>query len=303
MFDLTELGNRLKEAREEKGLSLDDLQEVTKIQKRYLVGIEEGNYSMMPGQFYVRAFIKQYCEAVELEPEEIFDQYKNEVPAIYYDELPELSRVQSRRTLSPTTSKAMELFPKILGLLFFVGIIVLLYFLYLKFTPNEKPNVVDDSTGVVDHGQPDNSPLNKGSNTDVNENKSTDKTDKSKDDVPVKEEVVEEVAPTQELAVISTSGSNSTYALKNAATFKLKVASTGEAWIKVKNGSGQTLFNGLIKSGEAKEIDATNESEVVIRTGRAYETEIFANDQKVEYAISPTEKDVQNVTIQFTKAE
>lgn len=302
MFDLTELGNRLKEAREKKGLSLDDLQEATKIQKRYLIGIEEGNYSMMPGQFYVRAFIKQYCEAVELEPEEIFDQYKNEVPAIYNDELPELSRVQSRRTLSPTSSKAMELFPKILGILFFVGIIVLLYFLYLKFAPNEKPNVVDDSAGVVDHGQPDNSPLNKGSNTDAIEDENTDKTDKSKEDEPVKEESVVET-PTQELAMVSTSGSNSIYALKNAATFKLKVASTGEAWVKVKNGSGQTLFNGLIKSGEAKEIDATNESEVVIRTGRAYETEIFANDQKLEYAISPTEKDVQNVTIQFTKAE
>ncbi|WP_326929556.1 RodZ family helix-turn-helix domain-containing protein [Bacillus cihuensis] len=302
MFDLTELGNRLKEAREKKGLSLDDLQEATKIQKRYLIGIEEGNYSMMPGQFYVRAFIKQYCEAVELEPEEIFDQYKNEVPAIYNDELPELSRVQSRKSLSPTSSKAMELFPKILGILFFVGIIVLIYFLYLKFAPNEKPKVVDDSTGVVDHGQPDNSPLNKGSNPDANKDKNTDKTDKSKEDEPVKEEDVVET-PTQELAMVSTSGSNSIYALKNAATFKLKVVSTGEAWVKVKNGSGQTLFNGLIKSGEAKEIDATNESEVVIRTGRAYETEIFANDQKLEYAISPTEKDVQNVTIQFTKAE
>lgn len=300
MFDLTELGNRLKEAREEKGLSLDDLQEVTKIQKRYLIGIEEGNYSMMPGQFYVRAFIKQYCEAVELEPEEIFDQYKNEVPAAYHDELPELSRVQSRRSL-PTSSKAMEVFPKILGVLFFLGILVLLYFLYLKFFPSESPKVVDDNVGVVDHGQPDNSPLNKDSNTDANEDKNTDKTDKSKDE-PVKEEVIVET-PTQELAMISTSGSNSVYALKNAATFKLKVASIGEAWVKVKTGNGQTLFNGLIKSGEAKEIDVTNESEVVIRTGRAYETEIFANDQKLEYAISPTEKDVQNVTIQFTKAE
>ncbi|MDA6131043.1 helix-turn-helix domain-containing protein, partial [Escherichia coli] len=49
-------------------MSLDDLQKVTKIQKRYLMGIEEGDYSMMPGKFYVRAFIKQYAEAVGIEP-------------------------------------------------------------------------------------------------------------------------------------------------------------------------------------------------------------------------------------------
>ena len=35
----------------------------------------------MPGNFYVRAFIKQYAEAVELNPDEIFETYKEEIPA------------------------------------------------------------------------------------------------------------------------------------------------------------------------------------------------------------------------------
>ncbi|EAF0272058.1 helix-turn-helix domain-containing protein, partial [Listeria monocytogenes] len=51
---MTELGDKLKQARREKGLSLDDLQQITKIQKRYLVAIEEGNYAVMPGKFYAR---------------------------------------------------------------------------------------------------------------------------------------------------------------------------------------------------------------------------------------------------------
>lgn len=76
MLLLTELGTRLKEARLSKGYSLDDLQEITKIQKRYLVGIEEGNYSIMPGSFYVRAFIKQYAEAVGLDADEILAEFK-----------------------------------------------------------------------------------------------------------------------------------------------------------------------------------------------------------------------------------
>lgn len=67
---MTELGNRLKEAREEKGMSLDDLQAATKIQKRYLTALEEGNYDVIPGKFYVRAFIKQYAEAVGLNSEQ-----------------------------------------------------------------------------------------------------------------------------------------------------------------------------------------------------------------------------------------
>ena len=37
----------------------------------------------MPGKFYVRAFIKQYAEAVGLEPEDFFEEYKSEIPNIY----------------------------------------------------------------------------------------------------------------------------------------------------------------------------------------------------------------------------
>ena len=40
---MSELGTRLKEARIAKGYSLEDLQDLTKIQKRYLAGIEDGN--------------------------------------------------------------------------------------------------------------------------------------------------------------------------------------------------------------------------------------------------------------------
>ena len=95
---MTELGTILKEARIAKNLSLDDLQEITKIQKRYLIGIEEGNYSLMPGNFYVRAFIKQYAEAVGLDPEELFEEFNNEIPSTHADDIPgQLSRVKTKQ--------------------------------------------------------------------------------------------------------------------------------------------------------------------------------------------------------------
>ena len=59
---------------------MDDLQSITKIQKRYLSGIENEDYSMMPGSFYVRAFIKQYAEAVGLDPDEMLSMYKDTAP-------------------------------------------------------------------------------------------------------------------------------------------------------------------------------------------------------------------------------
>ncbi|HEY0827135.1 MAG TPA: helix-turn-helix domain-containing protein, partial [Bacilli bacterium] len=68
---MSDLGQLLIKARNEKGLTIEDLQETTKIRKAYLEAIEEGNYKKLPGNFYVRAFIKSYAEAVGLEPDEV----------------------------------------------------------------------------------------------------------------------------------------------------------------------------------------------------------------------------------------
>ncbi|GMA69347.1 XRE family transcriptional regulator [Leuconostoc litchii] len=59
-----------------KKLSLDDIQGITKIQRRYLAAIEENNLSVLPGDFYVRAFIRQYALAVGLHPDELLGETK-----------------------------------------------------------------------------------------------------------------------------------------------------------------------------------------------------------------------------------
>ncbi|WP_182917121.1 helix-turn-helix domain-containing protein [Bacillus sp. PK3_68] len=137
---MTELGNRLREAREAKGLSLADVQEMTKIQKRYLKGIEEGNYELMPGKFYVRAFIKQYAEAVGLDHEQLFEEYKNEIPSSYEDEIPQrATKVEKVRTTAPAEpSKLLEYLPRILVTAFVVGALFLVWFLIPKSDSNDK---------------------------------------------------------------------------------------------------------------------------------------------------------------------
>ncbi|MCD1160459.1 helix-turn-helix domain-containing protein [Peribacillus sp. N3] len=299
---MTELGNRLKEAREAKGLSLEDLQELTKIQKRYLIGIEEGNYSMMPGKFYVRAFIKQYCEAVGLDSEEIFEQYKSEIPSVYSEELPEqLSRVQSRKTIPAGDSKVVEMLPRILAVVLVIGAAVLIWVLVSNYMSNpdndDKKNAKENE--AVGYNKSDGFNEEK-ENADKkqNEEKSESSDEKNEDDAVVKDQKKE-----QNLAVTSSSGKNSTYELKNTDTFKLKVTSKGSPWVGIKNGEGKLLFQGTIEKDKSQEIDFTNEKEAVINIGRAYETEIYVNDEKLEYSISPTEVNTQLVTIQFTKAE
>lgn len=147
---MTELGNRLKEERLAKGLSLEDLQSITKIQKRYLIGIEEGNYSSMPGNFYVRAFVKQYAEALQLNPEEIFETYKNEIPATHNEDLPEkLSRVKTRKTVTEGSSKIFDIIPKVLIGVFIIGAAGLLYFFFVNNVGDKANDQVNEENEPV----------------------------------------------------------------------------------------------------------------------------------------------------------
>ncbi len=60
----TTVGQRLRQARLNKNISLDELQQITKIQRRYLEAIENDDFDSLPGTFYVRAFVRQYAQAV-----------------------------------------------------------------------------------------------------------------------------------------------------------------------------------------------------------------------------------------------
>ncbi|NWQ44176.1 helix-turn-helix domain-containing protein [Bacillus sp. EB106-08-02-XG196] len=293
---MTELGNRLKEARLAKGLSLEDLQSLTKIQKRYLIGIEEGNYSSMPGNFYVRAFVKQYAEALQLNPEEIFETYKNEIPATHHDDLPEqLSRVKTRRTVSEGSSKIFDIIPKVLIGVFIIGAAGVLYYFVVNNVGDKANDLINNENEPVKFVRSDN--LEKAEDAEKDKTKEEEKTDEKEtvEETPVVE------APKQELTPVQNSGKNSTYDLKNADKFVVKLVSTGETWVSVNNSSGQSKFQGLLSTTgtQSTEVDLTGETKAVIVVGRTLDTEIYVNDQKLEYAIAPADVVRQNITIQF----
>jgi cytoskeletal protein RodZ len=294
---LSELGNRLKDARSLKGLSLDDLQEITKIQKRYLIGIEEGNFSSMPGKFYVRAFIKQYAEAVGLEPEVLFEEFNSEIPNIVSDDIPgHLSRVQTRKSLSDNSSKVLDILPKVLISILVIGVFVFVWYLLAQKNAGNSTNETapKDKQEVTYEESTDLSPNNNEQQEEKIQDNSTNE----------KEEVIEEpVAPDQELVVSQANKGQSIYELKNADKFLLKVVSTGETWVNIKNSKGESVFQGmLIKGGtESQTVDFSQETEVIVVAGNSIATEIYVNDQKLEYAVSPTDEVRQDITIRYVK--
>lgn len=303
---VTELGDRFKQEREAKGLSLNQLQDMTKIQKRYLAGIEEGNYTMMPGKFYVRAFIKQYAEALDLDPDEIFEQYKNDIPTTYNEDLPEqLSRVQSRKSFSNRTSKVLDLLPKLLIGLFVIGAIVLVWYWMVQSASKEENDQVNQGNNPVNIEEQtdiviEDENAESGAAEEESENSAETNEDTKKED----EETAEEQEKlTQSISVAEKNGSSTVYELTDADTFELEVVSTGATWVSVKNGAGKTFFEKTLQKGDKETVDFTDQTEAFLRIGNVPGTELYINGEKLEYAVSPNEQTTQNITIRYTTSE
>lgn len=76
---MRELGNRLKQAREERGVSIRDIAARTKISVTALEALERGDFSRLPGGIFGRAFVRAYALEVGLEPEATVSEFQNEI--------------------------------------------------------------------------------------------------------------------------------------------------------------------------------------------------------------------------------
>ncbi|MFN3361692.1 MAG: helix-turn-helix domain-containing protein, partial [Pseudanabaenaceae cyanobacterium] len=77
---LAEIGAQLKQVREAKDLTLDQIQAATLISKRHLQALEEGNLDHLPELVYVQGFIRKYGQAVGIV--NIADQFPPAVPPL-----------------------------------------------------------------------------------------------------------------------------------------------------------------------------------------------------------------------------
>ena len=69
------LGDRLRKAREAKGLSIEDLHDITKIRVAYLASMEEGRFQNYLGMLYIRGFIRSVARAVGEADDELVAEY------------------------------------------------------------------------------------------------------------------------------------------------------------------------------------------------------------------------------------
>ena len=80
--DVVTVGQRLKEAREAKGLSVEDIAAQTRIPTRHLSSLETSEWDKLPAATYSIGFAKNYASAVGLDRNEIGEQLRAEMGGV-----------------------------------------------------------------------------------------------------------------------------------------------------------------------------------------------------------------------------
>lgn len=71
------IGRVLKQARRDRGLSLEEAERATKIRKRYLAGLEHDDYTVLPDAVYARGFLRTYANFLGLDGEGLSRELKS----------------------------------------------------------------------------------------------------------------------------------------------------------------------------------------------------------------------------------
>ena len=76
LYDMSvSLGEKLRQAREERGISIGEVAEQTRISSLYLKSIEDDNYKPLPGGIFNKGFVKAYAKYVGLDEQEALQDY------------------------------------------------------------------------------------------------------------------------------------------------------------------------------------------------------------------------------------
>jgi hypothetical protein len=94
-----EIGTSLREARERQGLGYPEIELATKIRAKYIRALEEEDFTSIPGDAYIRGFLRTYAEYLGLDGDVYVDEYASRFITSWRDELPprpERRRIRTR---------------------------------------------------------------------------------------------------------------------------------------------------------------------------------------------------------------
>ena len=117
-----EIGNSLREARLRQGFELPRVEADTKIRAKYLKGLEEEHFDVLPGDTYVKGFLRTYSEYLGLDGQLYVDEYNSRY-VVGEEDTPLRMRRPAQRSPRPRVESRVVLLT-LLGIAFVTALVI-----------------------------------------------------------------------------------------------------------------------------------------------------------------------------------
>jgi cytoskeleton protein RodZ len=237
------IGDRLRNAREAKGLSLEAVEERTRIRAAYLRALEDETFERLPGPAYVKGFLRTYATALGLDPAPLLEALPPEPTAtpsligVRGVEIP----IEPAVPRSPLRRAAM-----VLGLALLLGAVVVGVVGYMQLRAFDAP--VPPEAVAPPPGHPP---------------------------VPEPPRPAPAPAPSRPAPVeLPPDAERERPIALPAGGVTVELRANGESWIRV-TADGETAFQGIVGPGTVRRFHG--DRRVTVRVGNAPAVEVIVN--------------------------
>lgn len=251
---MKEISDFLRNAREEKGLSLDDLSKETKIQKRHLASLEEGDFSPFSGEVYVKGALRNYAEAVGTNPVEIISLYDQHLNKLIDPEDKKEKKKKREDSDSHLVRKEKKPLPSAALIWIVLVAIVISGSIWYRCQQGDDNGRIPYSNELFE---------NDGKEDDPDDNIH----------LPVAEPVLE-----AKLTIITQDNTEAVYLLSGAEQKQILLTFTGDCWVRIEQ-EGRLVEERTFRSGDSRTIE--DSAETWIRFGFPPVAEIKVNDLEI----------------------
>lgn len=234
---MKEIGEVLRSAREEKGLSFEEISEITKIQPRYLQALEEGDTKVFPGEVYIKGSLRSYARVLNLDELEIMDQY-NRIKVQYQEPA---EKENKEKKAKPLYTRGDGIWKNLM-----VGLLVIFLLfggikLYQAIYGDYENGIPVEVTDPGNNGPADN--------------------DHDGNVLPPEDDIVEE-PDEPELVLVESSGQKLVYELLNLDEISIELTFTARCWISLVV-DDEEIVRGNYAAGQNVSEKAENEFKLV----------------------------------------
>ena len=258
-----QIGQRLKNSRLKKKLTLEKISKKTKISIQKLINIENGELHLLAGEFYQRSFIKSYCAALRISEKKILLLLDNSKYKSYKDsDFDEKKESHLKKTSTPLLAEKIPTMP----LIVFASLGLITFFLFNFY---------------IDTGQPDTQDIA------VIEPKPEEQFPK------IEENTINQIeeSATIKQARIDNSDDIQNYQMHNNQKHTNQIVAKNDVWIEIKDFNENILISTVLKKDEFFKLP-NNKREIIISASNA--GSLFLKDENNNFTDLGSSGDILN---------